>query len=98
MVGLKPILLLSSALSLAPFQCAGDPDPSRAIEETPGEALYSLAGEFKKHGDDAAWRETLQYLIERYPSSRFAEAAKTDLREGRPAGAGTGSQTAASPK
>lgn len=95
-----PAFVLSASLSGAPFQCASDADPANAIEETPGEALYQLAEEFKKGGDDAAWRETLQYLIARYPASRFAEAAQRDLAEAPPSAApsGAGSHTAASPK
>ncbi len=73
------LVMLSAALSGAPFQCSSEPDPSRAIEETPGQALYELAVEFKKNGDERAWRETLQYLIARYPSSRFAGTARRDL-------------------
>lgn len=96
-----PILLLSSALGGAPFQCAGDPDPNRAREERPGQALYELAKEFKKSGDESAWRETLEYLIENYPASRFAETAKHDLEAAGPSGgkpATDTSRTAASPK
>jgi hypothetical protein len=104
MVRWAPILILSSALSGAPFQCASEPDPNRALEETPGEALYELAVEFKKKGDDEAWRETLEYIIDRYPASRFAQTAKRDLAEGAPASSGSAkpggkpARTAASPK
>ena len=77
------MLLLSSALlsglASAPFQCSSEADPSEAIEETPGEALYGLAQRFREEGDEAAWRRTLQYLIKQYPSSRFATMAKRDL-------------------
>jgi len=72
------VLFVSAALlSTAPYQCKGD-DPARAREETPGEALWQLCGRFAAHGDDASARATLDYLIERYPSSREAERAKDE--------------------
>jgi TolA-binding protein len=76
-----PALLLVAALSGAPVQCGSEPDPSNAMEETPGEALYELAEKFRKNGDSDAWRDTLLHLIERYPGSRFAVAAKQDLAD-----------------
>jgi hypothetical protein len=63
----------------APYQCGRAPDPSTRREETAGEALYDLAQQRKAKGDDAGYRATLEFLIERYPSSRFAEAAKVEL-------------------
>ena len=78
-----PRILLAMALtSVAPFQCAGDPDPDKAREESPGEALYKLAEKFKTEGDERARRRTLKYLVERSPSSRFAKMAEEDLGEG----------------
>ncbi len=74
-------LLVGASLSLAPFQCAHDPDPSQVREETPAEALYGLAEKFKADGDEAARVRTLEYLIARYPSSRFAVMAKDDLAQ-----------------
>ena len=73
------VVLLCAALGNAPFQCASEPDPQKAMEETPGEALYKLAEQFKASGDEKAWRRTLEYLIANYPSSRFAAAARDDL-------------------
>ncbi len=75
-----PFVLLA-ALGGAPMQCSGGPDPAKAPEETPGEALYQLAQEFRSRGDEAAWRQTLEHLIARYPSSRFAVAARQDLAD-----------------
>jgi len=77
---LAPVLLLS-ALSTAPFQCASDPDPNQRREESPGEALYGLSQQFEKSGDKQARIATLEFLVRRYPSSHFAETAKSDLRE-----------------
>lgn len=70
--------VLAASLS-APMQCGGGSDPSLAMDETPGEALYELAGELKSAGNDDGWRRTLEYLIRRYPSSRFAKTAEADL-------------------
>ena len=69
------------ALAEAPLQCPHEPDPKLRREETPGEALYGLAGQFQARGETSAWRSTLEYLIARYPNSRFAEMAKQDLEE-----------------
>lgn len=81
----RGIVLIASAamLSTAPFQCKGD-DPARAREETPGEALWQLCGRFAAKGDDASARATLDYLIERYPSSREAERAKSEREAAHP--------------
>lgn len=71
-------LLLAGALAYAPYQCGKSPERS-AREETPGEALYGLAQKMKADGDDQAYRTTLRYIVERYPSSRYAAAARIDL-------------------
>lgn len=64
-------------LGTAPYQCKSN-DPERAREETTGEALWLLCGRFAAAGDDAGARKTLDYLIERYPSSREAKRAKDE--------------------
>ena len=72
------LLLLAS---LAPFQCGGgEPDAANQIEETPGEALYQLAGEFQKADDQLGQVRVLKHLVARYPNSRFARIAEDDLR------------------
>jgi hypothetical protein len=68
------------ALSVAPFQCPSKPDPSKVREDTPGEALYELAGQFKTAGDKEGQIRTLRYLAEKYPRSRFAVQARDDLK------------------
>lgn len=81
------------SLALAPYQCAREPDAAKRREETPGEALYHLAQDFHERGDQEAWRVTLEYLVARYPSSRFATTAKADLTQaGEPAGTKTAEQ------
>lgn len=88
------VILLASFFG-APFQCPSEPDPSRAREETPGEALYSLAEEFREAGDRNGWERTLQHLVRRYPASRFAVTARDDLeRAGVAVGADDPAKTA----
>lgn len=67
-------------LSVAPFQCPAKPDPSHVREDTPGEALYDLAGQFGKAGDKEGRVRTLTYLAQKYPRSRFAVQARDDLK------------------
>ncbi len=78
MLARAPVLLML-ALTAAPFQCSGETDPSQRMEETPGQALYELAEEFRSQGKHDAWRTTLTRLIQRYPASRFAKMAERDL-------------------
>lgn len=80
-------LVLGAALvSQAPLQCSHDPEPDVRKYETPPEALYALATRFKEKGNQSAYRGTLEYLIERYPSSRFAMRAKDELGAPAPGG------------
>jgi hypothetical protein len=81
-VRLALTLLCAFGLGGAPLQCQSEPEPELRRHETPGEALYGLARQFKTKGDDRAWRATLEYLIARYPNSRFAGMARTDLEQG----------------
>ncbi len=73
------VLLVGALLAQAPLQCSREPDPELRREETPPEALYGLAERFRSRGDEAARRETLEFLVERYPSSRFAVRARQEL-------------------
>jgi TolA-binding protein len=75
------LVMITAALGGAPVQCGSNSDPANAYEETPGEALYQLAEQFKQRGDADSWKLTLQHLVARYPSSRFAVAAKQDLMD-----------------
>lgn len=72
-------LFLSGFLTLAPLQCGGTPDPDRRLEDSPEEALMGLADRMREQGDEDGRRRTLEYLIERYPSSREAEQARLEL-------------------
>lgn len=71
----------ASLLVVAPFQCPSEPDPTQVRQDSPGEALYLLAGEFAKADDKEARVRTLKYIVERYPRSRFATSARADLKE-----------------
>jgi hypothetical protein len=72
--------LALAILVRAPLQCShhGD-DPTLRTEDRAGDALWGLAHDFRAKHEDAAARGTLQYLVERYPSSRYAAAARDEL-------------------
>lgn len=74
-------LVVLGSIASAPVQCARDPDPERAIEEEPGEALYGLAEQFREQGNVDARKSTLLYIVKRFPSSRFAKRASQELDE-----------------
>ncbi|WP_437283106.1 hypothetical protein WME90_21765 [Sorangium sp. So ce375] len=84
-------IVILAAVAQAPFQCASEVDPDRRVYEDPSEALYALAERFKASGDRRAQVDTLRFLVERYPSSRFARMARQDLEELGEAGAPGGS-------
>jgi hypothetical protein len=73
--------LVAAALSSAPLQCAHDPDPTHCWDDAPGDGLWDLAEKFRDAHDDAAVRQTLEYLVERYPASRHAPAARDWLAD-----------------
>ena len=70
---------LSSAFAFAPMQCKHEPDPNNRLEDTAGDALWGLAQKFETAHNDAAAKETLRYLVDRYPSNRHAPEARTRL-------------------
>ena len=72
--------LLAFVVALAPLQCQSE-DPATRRSESPGDALYQLAQDFRAKGNDEAYKETLRFIIERYPSSRRAVTAKLELEE-----------------
>jgi hypothetical protein len=77
-VALFGLVLLTG---LAPFQCGGsDPDEPSRLEDSPGDALYRLAGDFEKAGDEAGQVRVLRFLIARYPKNRHAATAREDLK------------------
>jgi len=74
-------VLLTAMLAVlaAPLQCERPADPELRREETPDEALQGLAERFEAEGNVAARQATLEYLVERYPNSRFAPHAREEL-------------------
>lgn len=70
--------LLATATT-APLQCGHTPDAELREDETPGDALWRLSQRFQAAHDEAGERRTLEYLVDRYPSSRWISAAKGEL-------------------
>jgi len=68
-----------SLLATAPLQCGHTPDVELREDETPGDALWQLAQRFEAAHDAAGQKRTLQYLVERYPASRWASPARDEL-------------------
>jgi hypothetical protein len=71
--------LVAGATSIAPLQCAHDPDPSLRREDTAGDALWALSQKFEAERDAAAEKETLQYLVDMYPTNRHVGDAKEKI-------------------
>lgn len=73
-------LVLTALAGSAPFQCGkSNPDGALRKEDSPGDALYKLAMDFRAKGDEAAARQTLRFLVQHYPSNRHAGAARAEL-------------------
>ncbi|HEY5243886.1 MAG TPA: hypothetical protein VIJ22_20535 [Polyangiaceae bacterium] len=68
-----------AAGSTAPLQCGHTPEAELREDETPGDALWTMAQKFHDSHDVAAERATLEYLVERYPASRWVSPAKDAL-------------------
>jgi hypothetical protein len=77
----RPLVLVASLASLlnAPIQCGHETDPALRTDESPADALWDLAQKFHEAHDDAAADKTLRYLVDRYPASRWAAAARAQL-------------------
>jgi hypothetical protein len=76
-------------LATAPLQCGHTSDASLREDDSPGDALWTLAAEFRDAHDEAAEKRTLQHLVTRYPASRWVRAAREELaRLGTAAGDG----------
>jgi outer membrane protein assembly factor BamD (BamD/ComL family) len=84
--GFAAFALVLGGFGTAPMQCKHERDPNLRMEDTAGDALWELAADFKKQGNEPAARETLRRLVERYPSSRHASGARAELGEARDAG------------
>ena len=71
--------LVVAMLGSAPMQCKRDPDASMRREDTAGDALWDLAEDFRAKGNEEARKQTLRYLIDKYPSNRHVPAAREEL-------------------
>lgn len=71
--------VLASFLGSAPIQCSRTPDPNDRREDTAGDALWDLAEDFKAKGNEEARKNTLRFLVEKYPSNRHVPAAREEL-------------------
>ena len=69
---------LIASLGNAPLQCGHGSD-SGVHEDSAGDALYALAQDFHTKGNDDAAKQTLRFLVERYPSNRHVPAARAEL-------------------
>lgn len=72
-------LLAVSLAAFAPFQCGGGSSEPAAHEPSAGDALWDLAQDFHKQGNEPAARATLKYLVDHFPSNRHAPAARDEL-------------------
>jgi outer membrane protein assembly factor BamD (BamD/ComL family) len=79
-------LALTLAFAIAPLQCGHSYDPALRKDETPGDALWQLSRKFHEAHDEAAARRTLEFLVQQYPASRFAAAARDELDQARDGG------------
>ncbi|NOU29206.1 MAG: hypothetical protein HOO96_14990 [Polyangiaceae bacterium] len=76
---IRAAILVSFLLGIAPFQCGSSRDPELRREDTAGDALYGLAERFRQEKNEPARRATLKYLVDRYPSNRYAPIAREEL-------------------
>jgi TolA-binding protein len=81
MTASRLLFVLCVSASSAPLQCPSTPPPEQAREDQAPEALWILAQRFSTHGDTQSSYATLRFLVERYPSSRFAERARITLTD-----------------
>lgn len=80
---------LTVALSLvalshvvAPMQCASARPYEQRREEGPAESLWALAERFDAQHNREARDETLRFLVQHAPGSRFAARARIALEAG----------------
>jgi outer membrane protein assembly factor BamD (BamD/ComL family) len=77
---IRAAILVSFLLGIAPFQCGGsNRDHDLRREDTAGDALYGLSERFREEKNEPARRATLKYLVDRYPSNRYAPIAREEL-------------------
>lgn len=73
--------LAALAITLAPLQCGSShsKDPELRTDDSPGDALWALAMDFRAKGNEESARATLQFLVDKYPSNRHVDDAKSQL-------------------
>ncbi len=82
-IGAGLVVAALSALGGAPLQCGhGGSDVTH--EDDAGDALDALAMDFRAKGNEEAAKQTLRFLVERYPSTRHVPAAREELEGARP--------------
>ena len=75
---------IAIGLAGAPLQCGShSKDPDLRTDDSPGDALWALAMDFRAKGNEESTQATLQFLVEKYPSNRHATDAKTELSKPR---------------
>lgn len=75
----RTLALLLASGAVAPLQCPARRPVELRHEESPEEALWLLSERFGSSQSVVARRATLEFLIERYPTSRYAERARIAL-------------------
>jgi hypothetical protein len=70
---------LVAALGTAPMQCGHNTSDRSVHEDSPGDALYALSQDFHAKGNDDAAKQTLRFLVDKYPSNRHVPAARAEL-------------------
>ncbi len=78
------VALAFALLGAAPVQCGRTEPIHYAHRDDPAETVYQLGVRLRSRGHEEAAHETWQFLIERYPSSRWAERARDDLQREAP--------------
>jgi len=70
---------LVATLGNAPMQCGHGGSTGSVHEQEAGDALYALSQDFQKQGNDEASKQTLRFLVAKYPSNRHAPEARAEL-------------------
>ena len=79
MIRVGVAVTLAVALA-APLQCGhGSSDPALRAEDSPGDALWALALDFRAKGNEESARATMHFLSTKYPSNRHATEARAEL-------------------
>lgn len=75
---MRTVLVAALSALLAPYQCSHGDQAERPIEDSAPKALHLLAERFSSQGDNSACETVISQLIEQYPSSRYAKAAREE--------------------